>query len=409
MISVQIFMSELLEKTDHLLLDASGNPPKLESGAGAPPLSMKDGPPPPLPQSQPRGIVSKFCCFSSSVPVVSRTIIHQSNGRASANGTNGLQEPLLASEAGDLEHGGEPAQVPNSKQRMRIWSNGSSGMRSAPSEEKQVVASFGPPMEQCEKCNGSGKGVQRDEHGCIEMGDCEECAGSGKVAMGDFHTHEHGKHAPDNFELPLGHEAVRVVHIPNGGKIITISPAQYCCRRRPGKPLSRLNSNYHPGQGTKRGPSADQNITGFATLVALTIHSFLEGLGAGAARNEEQAFAIILAIACHKGFAAFALSSVFLPLRNANPESSFDPWISVVVWFALASPFAIIAGALLEQNLDSANVSILICVAAGTLAYVGISEMLIPALSKKSAGKRLTKLFLAISGTAMMSMLAIYC
>ena len=46
-------------------------------------------------------------------------------------------------------------------------------------------------------------------------------------------------------------------------------------------------------------------------LLALSFHSFLEGLGMGSAESHDQTLSLLLLIALHKGLAAFALGMSF--------------------------------------------------------------------------------------------------
>merc|ERR1719408_207700 len=57
---------------------------------------------------------------------------------------------------------------------------------------------------------------------------------------------------------------------------------------------------------------------GWATLAGLTIHSFFEGVAMGVPSDASVVGALVLAVAAHKGFAAFAVSSVNLTLMKEH-------------------------------------------------------------------------------------------
>jgi len=120
------------------------------------------------------------------------------------------------------------------------------------------------------------------------------------------------------------------------------------------------------------------SVSAAALLVGLLIHAVVEGLAMGAAQDVQSVVFILIATACHKGFAAFALGSALLPLWNAGQEKL---WLFLNLLFALAGAVGILIGALFSVIMNGVGVAILSCVAAGTLLNIGICEMLIPALA----------------------------
>lgn len=162
----------------------------------------------------------------------------------------------------------------------------------------------------------------------------------------------------------------------------------------------------HSGHGedqlmAKEGGGA--NAGGWATLVGLSIHSVVEGVAAGAVDDATQAAFVVLAIAVHKGFAAFANGSVNLPLVDRGQRGL---WIALVVWFGISGPLGMIVGLVLSADLDGTGTAIVTALAAGTLLSVGVTEMLLPAF--KDAKCLAWKLFAASMSMLAMSLLAVW-
>jgi len=146
------------------------------------------------------------------------------------------------------------------------------------------------------------------------------------------------------------------------------------------------------------------NASGWATLVGLTIHSFFEGVAMGVPNDDSVVGALVLAVAAHKGFAAFAVSSVNLPWMK---EGKKIVWILIVLWFALTGPVGMMTGMSLTSNLDSTGTAVIVALAAGSVLSVGVSEMLLPAFKD---GKGLGwKVLAAWLGLLAMSLLGVWC
>ena len=157
---------------------------------------------------------------------------------------------------------------------------------------------------------------------------------------------------------------------------------------------------------SSRSHDAGSSATaGWATLVGLSIHSVVEGVAAGSIPSEDQAAlgAVVLAIACHKGFAAFAVGSVNLPMIHQGKKNL---WNMVVVWFAVSGPLGMLIGMMASENLDSTGTAVITALAAGTLLSVGVTEMLIPAF--KDGEGLFFKIFAACVSMLAMSLLAVW-
>jgi len=143
------------------------------------------------------------------------------------------------------------------------------------------------------------------------------------------------------------------------------------------------------------------SVAGFAALVALLVHSCIEGLASGATSDPDQAVAITVAIMCHKFFAAFGLGSSLLPLKY---EGRTCAWLASNLAFSAATPLCMAIGAALEHGLEGTAVAVVTALAAGSLLAVGINEMLIPSLT--DANHPVLNCIVAILAACAMSLLA---
>jgi len=161
---------------------------------------------------------------------------------------------------------------------------------------------------------------------------------------------------------------------------VTVTPL--CKMTWPMEPAQTNTRSAAPASSAEHMHQAQQvnsmSVSTATLLVGLSTHALVEGLATGAAHDVQSVLFILVAIACHKGFAAFALGSALLPLWNAGLKVR---WVFQNFVFAFAGAAGILIGALFSMSVDSTGVAILSCVAAGTLLHVGICEMLIPALA----------------------------
>lgn len=143
------------------------------------------------------------------------------------------------------------------------------------------------------------------------------------------------------------------------------------------------------------------SVAGFAALGALLVHSCIEGLASGATTDPDQAFAITIAIMCHKFFAAFGLGSSLLPLKD---EGRTFAWIASNLAFCAATPVCMAIGAIAAQGLEGTAVAVVTAIAAGSLLAVGINEMLVPSVT--NAKHPVVNCFVSILAASAMSLLA---
>merc|ERR1712048_1340292 len=177
----------------------------------------------------------------------------------------------------------------------------------------------------------------------------------------------------------------------------------------------KLGNSFHAGEAPAH-KQIEQGLThaevaaspesisgGWATVVGLSIHSIVEGVATGAGNDAGAVGFVVLAIICHKGFAAFAVGSANLSLWRAQKRML---WAGLVTWFALTGSVGILVGMAASADLEGQATAAVTAVAAGSLLSVGITEMLMPALSDpKCIG---VKLALATTSTCAMSLLAVW-
>ena len=106
-------------------------------------------------------------------------------------------------------------------------------------------------------------------------------------------------------------------------------------------------------------------------------------MAAGAVADPASAGAVVLAIACHKGFAAFANTSVNLPMMQQHDRRNSR--VILVIWFAVSGPLGMIIGMAVSDDLDGVGTAVVTALAAGTLLSVGVSEIFVPSFQACSA------------------------
>lgn len=165
------------------------------------------------------------------------------------------------------------------------------------------------------------------------------------------------------------------------------------------------------GQGGNHGHAHFQVLLShqplsFATTVllacALCIHSILEGIALGAQQSMKSTQDIMLAIAAHKGLAAYALGASIIESR----ASSYKFW-AVVSMFAVATPLGIAIGYAFSEIGHGSVSAAMSALASGTFLYVALNEV-IPKELEHPDGHRLLKVAALLIGFGLMSLLAVW-
>ncbi|CAL8464539.1 g4074 [Coccomyxa elongata] len=162
--------------------------------------------------------------------------------------------------------------------------------------------------------------------------------------------------------------------------------------------------------GRSPQPGAPEQLPAVATVsfltaalmgVALCFHSVLEGMAMGAQANIVDSVHIFIAIAAHKGLAAYALGSSVV-----DSQASMRKFWTVIGFFASATPVGILLGVLLSSVSNSDAAASVSALASGTFLYVAFMEVIPKELAVPS--HRTSKLVMLMSGFAAMSLLAIW-
>ncbi|KAF4648055.1 hypothetical protein FOL47_003814, partial [Perkinsus chesapeaki] len=139
-------------------------------------------------------------------------------------------------------------------------------------------------------------------------------------------------------------------------------------------------------------------------FLALSVHSIFEGLSLGASNNGSQIASTLIAIAVHKGLAAYALGASFV-------EAKLSKWRMILfsVIFAFMTPVGIAIGWGLDSAEGDTEVLSGICsaLAAGTFLYVGALEF-IPMAFGRGSSYLIWKFVAVLVGYGAMSALAIW-
>lgn len=142
-------------------------------------------------------------------------------------------------------------------------------------------------------------------------------------------------------------------------------------------------------------------LTALFLGMSLSLHSVLEGLALGAQQTLSESEDVLLAIAAHKGLAAYALGASLVDSRTTR--SRF--W-RVAGSFSVASPIGIFLGYALSEISSSAGAAALSALASGTFLYVAMMEVIPKELND---GQNTTsKLIIMFLGFGAMSVLAIW-
>ncbi|KOC69748.1 Zinc transporter ZIP3 [Habropoda laboriosa] len=126
--------------------------------------------------------------------------------------------------------------------------------------------------------------------------------------------------------------------------------------------------------GNHSEPCTDSNASLMGLLLALTIHSVLEGLAVGLQKVTSEVFLLVGAVASHKFVVGFCLG---LELAGAN--STLLRLVLAIFVFSAGSVVGIGAGMLtyrMDKKWTNVLIPILQGLAGGTLLYVTVSEIL---------------------------------
>lgn len=133
-------------------------------------------------------------------------------------------------------------------------------------------------------------------------------------------------------------------------------------------------------------------------LVALVIHSVIEGMSIGASTTVASLVGIFIAVGAHKAMAGFALGSELL--TSLTKKTTFY----CVFIFAACSPVGILIGNFANTVLNDTGVGVLLAIASGTFLFVSIPELVIPALERSDCrGSVRSALLVGVLGMSLLA------
>lgn len=155
----------------------------------------------------------------------------------------------------------------------------------------------------------------------------------------------------------------------------------------------------------------NNSFTAIILTAALSIHSILEGLGIGASRTVSELTTTFIAVACHKGFTAFALAEGMVSSGYWKDIKKRKYFYLSVGTFVVVSLIGIAIGwAASGGGEESAVTAVLIGITSGSFIYVPMMEIL-PQEKKIIKSERLMLLptiFFFVAGYCLMTLLAVW-
>eukprot|EP00736_Rhodelphis_marinus_P001357 Rmarinus@m.21653 len=151
--------------------------------------------------------------------------------------------------------------------------------------------------------------------------------------------------------------------------------------------------------------SPDSGIFAYVLILALSFHSFFEGIALGTQDNYNSAATLFIAIAAHTPLASFCLGVGLL-----KADMSVREMTRLLVLYASFTPMGVAAGVLLTACLTSARSITTVsaffnALASGTFLFVALAEILPKEMSQP--GNRLAKVGLCVAGFALMAVLKV--
>ena len=115
---------------------------------------------------------------------------------------------------------------------------------------------------------------------------------------------------------------------------------------------------------------------GVVIYIALSFHSILEGIGIGA--QPEAEWGIFLAVALHKGLAAFALGA-----KIFQASKKMTVFLVAMIAFALTAVIGILIGWALACDHSGVGTGIAVGLSSGTFIFVAFMELIPDAFGKR--------------------------
>eukprot|EP00392_Amoebophrya_sp_AT5.2_P011937 g12027.t1 len=131
------------------------------------------------------------------------------------------------------------------------------------------------------------------------------------------------------------------------------------------------NSDSHDHEHFDGGLLKKGGKGAYIMMLALSVHSVFEGIVIGIAPDFQNAAMVSFCVLAHKWAAAFAIGTAF---ATANvPERKIYGYVSI---FAVSTPVGIVLGILISSIQGGAFLGCTNAIAAGTLLYIAMSEII---------------------------------
>lgn len=145
---------------------------------------------------------------------------------------------------------------------------------------------------------------------------------------------------------------------------------------------------------------SDRHVTvSWASLLGLSIHSFLTGMGLAAANvSPGLSDPVYISLLTHKGPEAFSLGTVFLLAGFSRKRI-----LAIVVAFSLITPAGALLGNLVVGGLPQEGLLVLLALATGTFLFVALCDLLPEVFHHEEDG--LPKVVLLVLGIAVSTLL----
>ena len=151
----------------------------------------------------------------------------------------------------------------------------------------------------------------------------------------------------------------------------------------------------HPG-GTPEGKAMAVIL-----YLALSFHSFMEGLGVGVS-SAGAAWGLTFAIVAHKGVATFALGTSVVRSGVSACE-----YVLAMLPFCCVTPVGVLVGMSIQSSGNDRLTNTVLALAGGTFICIGLMEIIAKELPGDS--DKLLKIALVLFGWGVFALLAIWC
>jgi len=155
-------------------------------------------------------------------------------------------------------------------------------------------------------------------------------------------------------------------------------------------------------RGIKKEHSVSNWLNVHILAVLLSAHSIIEGIALGVGTSAEDTKAVLIAIAGHKLFDAFAFGVNIAKRNPATPQL-----IRLIVGFSLMTPLGVLLGVSILQGTNNLAAEVVKAVSSGTFIYISISEIILEEFNQPK-DKNLKFLLLIVGAGSMIVLSAFH-